>query len=301
MKSYGNGMEKAGIYHGQLTFTDISLRAAVNGYFAHMFGGMLRKMGCKTRPYEINKGETDKVMEESMEIFENAFLGHCSKEDAVKEVVEKFKMIRTKNESRPKAAIFGDIYVRDNAVMNQDLIRFIEENGGEVVTTPYTELGKIIAPMYFKKWFNEGLYFNLITVKFIAANMKMFEKKYMKHFNEIIQEPEHSYDDNPEDILESYGIRKENAGESMENILKVHYLSKYYNDLALFVQANPAFCCPSIVTESMKSVIEEKTSVPVVTITYDGTGGIKNKSIIPYLKFSQKTDDCDILEKDRVS
>ena len=287
LKSYGNGMEKAKIFHGELTLKDISIRASFNTYFAHMFGGMIRKMGCKTRPYEITKGETDLVIEKSKIIMEQAFLGNMSKENAVKQVVEDFKKIKIKPRQRPKVAIFGDIYVRDNDVMNQNLVKFIEENGGEVLTTPYTELAKVIAPLYFKKWFNERLFVNLLGVKILAANMKQFEKKYIRYFNEILKEPEHSYDENPEKILGEFEIRPENAGESMENILKIFYLSKHHPDLSLFVQANPAFCCPSLVTESMKTLIEEKTSIPVVTITYDGTGGVKNQSIVPYLKFSR--------------
>ncbi len=288
LQSYGNGMGNAGIFHGELTFNDISIRAAKNAYFSHLFGGMIRKMGCTTRPYEVNKGETDRVINESIKIIEQSFLGQYSKEKAVLAVVDKFRKIKTfKKGTKPRVAIFGDIYVRDNSTMNQGLVRFIEDNGGEVITTPYTELGKIIAPMYFKKWFNEGLYYNLFSVKILSANMKIIEKKYLKMFNEVINEPVHEYNDDPEEILQKFGIRKENAGESMENILKIHYLSKHYPDLALFVQANPVFCCPSIVTESMKTKIEKVTSKPVVTITYDGTGGYKNRSIIPYLKFSR--------------
>jgi len=61
-----------------------------------------------------------------------------------------------------------------------------------------------------------------------------------------------------------------------------------YDDIVLFVQTNPAFCCPSLVTEAMAGHIEKKTGVPIVTIEYDGTGGFKNGDIIPYLKFPRK-------------
>jgi hypothetical protein len=57
-----------------------------------------------------------------------------------------------------------------------------------------------------------------------------------------------------------------------------------YPDLSLFVQANPAFCCPSLVTEAMTGEITKITGVPVVTITYDGTDDYKNDVVIPYLQ-----------------
>jgi hypothetical protein len=76
----------------------------------------------------------------------------------------------------------------------------------------------------------------------------------------------------------------------MENILKIFYIKRYYPDVSLFVQTSPAFCCPSLITEAMAKEIENKTGVPVVSITYDGTGGNKNEAIIPYLKFPRKRD-----------
>jgi hypothetical protein len=71
----------------------------------------------------------------------------------------------------------------------------------------------------------------------------------------------------------------------MENILKIHHLVENYPDLSLFVQTNPSYCCPSVVTEAMTSRIEKMTGIPVVTIEYDGTAGFKNEDIIPYLKY----------------
>ena len=66
------------------------------------------------------------------------------------------------------------------------------------------------------------------------------------------------------------------------------YIKHHYPDISLFVQTSPAFCCPSLITEAMAKEIENKTGVPVISITYDGTGGNKNEAIIPYLKFPRK-------------
>ena len=74
----------------------------------------------------------------------------------------------------------------------------------------------------------------------------------------------------------------------MDSILKIHYLTKHYPDISLFVQTNPAFCCPSLVTEAMAREIEKNTEVPVVSVTYDGTSSNKNDVIIPYLKFPRR-------------
>src|SRR3989339_2034964 len=96
---------------------------------------------------------------------------------------------RTECAPRPKVAIFGDIYSRDNEVMNQDLIRFIEVNGGEVITTPYSEYAKMIAGSYIRKWFNEGKYFDVLTGRAIMTTMSVMEKSYAKIFNRILDTP----------------------------------------------------------------------------------------------------------------
>jgi len=184
--------------------------------------------------------------------------------------------------------------------MNQDLIRFIERHGGEVVTTPYSEYARMIASPYFRKWFFEHKFFTLITSKALMASISGLERTLYRMFEPLLKEPMATFDDPPEAILAQYGVRIEHTGESLDNLLKVHYIKKHHPDVTLFVQASPAFCCPSLVTEAMARRIEEVTGVPVVPITYDGTGGRKNDVIIPYLKYPRSVDPRSRRPMDRV-
>ncbi len=285
---YSDDMKQTGVYAGPLSFTDISMRAAINTYFAFMFGGMLRKMMCTTRPYETAKGATDKAAAQCLEILKQAFAGRKPKEEAAAEVVSRFEEIPVQPEPRPKVAIFGDLFVRDNPLMNQDLLRFIEAHGGEAVTTPYTDYVKMVARAYLKKWFTEGRYLECIRSKTLLLWLARLEKTYYRHFNRIINEPEPVYEETPASILTPYRMIAEQTGESMDNILKIHYLSHHHPDISLFVQTSPALCCPSLVTEAMATEIEARTGIPVVCLTYDGTWEEKNHAIIPYLAFPRQ-------------
>ncbi|MEN8246384.1 MAG: acyl-CoA dehydratase activase [Thermodesulfobacteriota bacterium] len=294
LKTYGKGFEDAQVYQGAISLLDISKKLPINTYFAYMFGGMVNKMGCAIRPYELNSGETDAVIEKSITLMESAFLGHQKKEESVVKAVEMFAAIAKRQDgagegSRPKVAIFGDLYARDNETFNQGLTHQIEFWGGEVVTTPYSSLVKIIAKPYLRKWFVEGKYLEVLSSKAVITAVTHLEKKYYRYFRRVLKEMEPAYDDSPESILSQYNVRIENTGESMENILKIHYLLKLHPDIALFVQTSPAFCCPSLVTEAMAKDIESNTGVPVVSITYDGTGGEKNDPIIPYLNYLKES------------
>jgi predicted CoA-substrate-specific enzyme activase len=283
LERYGGGMERTGVYPGDISHTEIAPRLAVDAYFAHLFGGLLRRLGCRFRPYEANPGETDRMVEAAQEILVDSFLNKRSREDAFREVLEMFSSLPRSERHRPKVAIFGDFYVRDNEVMNQDLIRFIEAYGGEVVTTPFSEYLRITATALFKKWTREHHLLLLAKYRSLLVLVRLMERKFFTYRGELTGPPPRFTNMHPEQTLGRYHVRLEHHGESWDNLLKIAHLVEVHPDLRLFVQTNPAFCCPSLVTEAMASRIEELTGVPVVTLTYDGTGSVKNDRIVPYL------------------
>ena len=287
LAEYDPRLKSVEIYMGETTFIDQSFKVTQKAFFAYMFSGYLKKIGCKIRPYEKIKGETNQAIEKAINIFQEAFLHGQSLEKALKTIIPLFEKIETEKTNRPKVAIFGDLYVRENDVMNQNLIQTIEESGGEVILTPYSEYMMIIADLYIKKWFNEKYYSQALVAKFFAKFIPLFEKKYYNYFNIILKEDKRNIEEkwSQEKIFTQFKVRTQHTGESMENLLKIFYVMNKYPDISLFVQTNPAFCCPSLVTEAMGNKIEEVTGVPIVVIEYDGTGGIKNDDIIPYLKY----------------
>jgi predicted nucleotide-binding protein (sugar kinase/HSP70/actin superfamily) len=287
LRAHGQGLEKADVYVGKLSLGDISLKLPGNTYLAYLFGGFLTKMACRIRPYEERAGTTNETLERSTRLLEDAFLGQLPKEEALSQVVSWFEAIECGEESRvgtrPKVAIFGDLYARDNELMNQNLIRFIEANGGEVVTTPYSSYLRMVAGTYVRKWFVEGDYWGAISAQALTAMMAAVDRIYYRFFEPILKEPNADFPLPVAQILSLYNVRKEHTGESMDNLLKTFYLKLHYPEIALFVQVSPALCCAGLVTEAMAEAIEKHTRTPVVSITYDGTGGSKNDVLVPYL------------------
>lgn len=285
LSEYGEGMENAGVYQGLMTYTDISPIITANAYLAFMFAGLIRRIACRIRPYEIDPGATDRAVDEALAILTAMFRDpRASKVQAVQRVIDLFEPIRYDNDRRkPKVALFGDVYVRDNPVMNQDVIKYIEANGGEVVTMPFHEFTRMTVNTYFHRWVREGKLGRLVTLKPMLAALVTMEKWYYRHFEQVIGEPAPQFLEDPADILAHYGVRVDHEGESQDNLLKTWYIKKQHPDLTLFVQLNPGFCCAGLVTEAMTRRIREITGVPVLSITYDGTGGLKNDLILPYL------------------
>ncbi len=285
LEKFGGGYEKIQVFVGSLALVDFSVNISIDTYFAYVFTGMIRSMGCRIRPYELLKGETDQLINDAVNRLYNAYLAKEDKEKVMSEIVEQFKKIPRQGGGRPKVAIFGDIYVRDNDVMNQNLIKTIEDNGGEALTTSYSDYLKIIAGPYFRRWLTEGYYSAFAVMGVLFNTVRVMERRFARMSHEILGEPLDKVDAPVEKILSSLNIKICHTGESMDNILKIYSLTRHYDDIALFVQTNPAFCCASIVTEAMEKQIEDFTGIPVISITYDSTGGGKNDVIIPYIKF----------------
>jgi predicted CoA-substrate-specific enzyme activase len=289
LENYGQGLEKAHVYSGLLTHLEISLGACYYAYFAYLLGGLIRMTASRIRPYEIIKGDTDKAIKENIRILEDAFLGEKPMEKAVNEVIGMFDRIPRIEGNRPKVALFGDVYVCDNDIMNQELNRTIEDAGGEIITTPYTDLVQMSMDNVIRRGLSRREYATSAQLRLISSCLKLFEDKYYRHFEKYLGPKKVINSRKLEKYLAKFNINPYNSGESYENILKIFYFYENYPDISLFVQANPAYCCPALVTEAMTGEIKNITGIPVVTLTYDGTNDYKNDVIIPYLLGSKTT------------
>jgi predicted CoA-substrate-specific enzyme activase len=283
---HGRGFERSEVYAGAVSLQDISGTLPFDAYLAYMFGGFLRRVGCRIRPYERNRGDADRVLARGLAMLVEAFEGRRPKEATLAQVIAEFQAIEcAQDQRRPEVAIFGDLYSRDNDTLNQGLVRFIEAHGGEVITTPYTSYVKMTVRPYYWKWFLEGRYMSLLSTSALMAAVSPLERRYFPYFERVLGEAEPDYDASPQAVLAAYKVRLEHTGESMDNLLKIFYTARHHPDVALFVQASPAFCCPSLITEAMARDIERNTGVPMVSVTYDGSGGSKNEVILPYLEY----------------
>jgi predicted CoA-substrate-specific enzyme activase len=285
LETYGGGFEKADVYSGDISQIEIGVRASINAYRAHLLGGLLRRTGCRLRPYEKERGSTDRAIELAMAVLIEAFEGKTALEAAVVKAASLFDGLAGEDGRRPQAALFGDLYARDNDVLNQDLIHAIETAGGEVVTTPYTDYVHIVADAYFRKWFRAGEYLRVAKMRVLYAAMKLLASGTYRPFERFLGRRQTAPRRDSDEILSPFGLRSEHAGESYDNLLKIFHIIGEHPDLRLFVQVSPAFCCPALVTEAMSRDIQRVTGIPVVSLTYDGTGQYKNDAVVPYLSF----------------
>ncbi len=284
LDNYGQGMEKVSVYEGVISNLDISLNTSIQTYFAYMLGGLIRKMGCQVRPYELIPGSTNQAIESSLIRLEKAFGGQLDLESAVVEMARLFnELSHQENGIKPEVAIFGDLFVRDHEVMNQNLIDFVEKAGGVIVTTPYHDYVKITSDNVIRRMRKKGEYSMAILSRIMLSLLDKLDMKYYRQFESIIGIKEKISPESLEQHLDTFNVKPYHSGESYDNLLKIFHILEYHPELSLFIQTNPAFCCPALITEAMTRKIKTVTGVPVVTVTYDGTSEGKNDIILPYL------------------
>lgn len=284
LENVGGGMEQASVYSGEITHREMSLSTTYYVYFAYMLGGLFRKVACRIRPYEVVAGQTDMAIEEVQQILVHALSGERSIDAGIRDGIRLFEEIDYDRKIRkPLVAIFGDLYVRDNDIMNQDLVRDIESAGGEALVTPYHDYTKIVIENVFRRASQRGEHVETSLNRIILNVLKFMDERHYKPFSKFLGPAPVIKPKALERYLTDFNINPLHSGESYDNILKIFYIMENYPDVSLFIQTNPSFCCPALVTEAMTRRIREKTGVPVVTITYDGTSDRMNDAIVPYI------------------
>jgi len=288
-ENHGKGFEKTAVYSGKISHREISIKATYYVYFAYMLGGLFHKTACRIRPYELIRGQTDEVFREVHKILLEGFTGEHSMEQIIRKGLNLIEGIKYDKSSRnPLVAIFGDLYVRDNDVMNQDLVGAIEEAGGEVLITPYHDYTKIRIENMFRRAYERKEYVETSVNRILLNVVKFMDERYYKPFSKHLGPAPVINPKALEKRLADFNIDRFHGGESYDNILKIFNIVENYPEVSLFVQTNPSFCCPALVTEAMTRRIREKTGVPIVTITYDGTSDQMNDVIVPYIQKATK-------------
>jgi predicted nucleotide-binding protein (sugar kinase/HSP70/actin superfamily) len=182
-------------------------------------------------------------------------------------------------------SIIGDLYIRDNDIINQQLIRELEYYGAEVVTTPFTYILRLLGFKHKNILKEDGRYISLMKFHLLIEYLEMIERKYYKIAEATIQESFPTLKENIFDYLNKYDLILDHGGETAQNLLKIFALLDNYPDLAMFIHVNPIFCCPGLVSESIFKKVEEDIEIPIVSITYDGTATRRNEILAPYIHY----------------
>ena len=112
----------------------ITPRLAKKALECVIYGDLLMKLLLATRPYEVEKGTSQKLYDKWMDkVYIDVKDGRISKfKDNIKKIVNDFKKVNVKLEDKPKVGIVGEILVKYHFFANDNLIEKLEKEGSEV-------------------------------------------------------------------------------------------------------------------------------------------------------------------------
>ncbi|MBM4083674.1 MAG: CoA activase, partial [Planctomycetes bacterium] len=105
-----------------------------------VFTDLLQKLARQTRPYEVNKGETDRVYEELLRRAAQVVQANGDLRRLAFDAREAFDSIPVdRSAPKPRIGVVGEIFVRCNQFTNNFVVRRIEKLGGEVASATVQE------------------------------------------------------------------------------------------------------------------------------------------------------------------
>ncbi len=116
----------------------LSLNMALKLAAAMTYGDMLMYMRNKVLPYEINKGDSEKLVTKWVNKIGEDFLNNKGTnfktiKNYVNEIAKDFDNIEISNEIKPKVGVVGEIYIKYSALGNNNLESFLISEGAEVM------------------------------------------------------------------------------------------------------------------------------------------------------------------------
>ena len=111
----------------------ITLDMAIRGLFGMFYGDMLMLLVHQTRPYEVNKGETDELYRKwvrclSRDIRLGKHLTLCAMKRNFERMAQSFRAVKRTGEKRKVVGIVAEFYAKYCALGNWDMVKFLEDN-----------------------------------------------------------------------------------------------------------------------------------------------------------------------------
>ena len=284
----GDGYSSIGNYSNDL------IRTAWRGVLCQ---DILMKLLLKTRPYELEKGNTDAAYMHSLEeVGEAVGLNGVPHRERMAAILpsmararDRFRAIPARyDRSRPLIGVVGEIFCRLNTFSNFDLIREVEEQGGECWLADIGEWVFYTDDEQRRRLIDEGR-------RFSKDNAYRFLK------SKIMRRDEHAIyaafaDDfvgyeEPEDVREvlemsfPYLPYTGALGEMVLSSGKAIYL--YGKGADGIIDISPFTCMNGIVTEAVyPSLQRDLDKMPIRTFYFDGTQGDLERDVGIFLELA---------------
>jgi predicted nucleotide-binding protein (sugar kinase/HSP70/actin superfamily) len=223
----------------------------------------------ETRPYEKEKGRADRAYQDALkEVCETIRQkGHL--EETLQKGLEDFNRIEVNGLGvKPLIGIVGEIFVRLNRFSNEDVIRKIEQFGGEAWMAPLTEWILYVNTIAKRRSFKKKSFSNLLKV-FLTD---YYQKKDEHHLEKLFKRSLRNFGEPKTKSLFRKAKPYLDASFEGEAILSMGKTIDFAKrGVSGVVNIMPFTCMPgTIVSTLMKRYREENNNIPILNMAYDG-------------------------------
>lgn len=254
-------------FYGELKiFSSDFFRKAWQGIVAFE---LLEKLLLQTRPYEKHKGETDRLYQIYLKKLFHSIVNNTIIE-TLEDVLNEFAKVQVEGfGTRPVVGIVGEIYIRSNWFGNANVVREIEDLGGEVWMSCCQEWIMYVNYELKVDSFRKKDYKGLVDayIKGMVQNWDM--KKMNGLFEGTIRNLHEPKTKHLIDLSAPY-LHKSFTTEALLSVGKSVDFSK--NGVSGIVNLMPFTCMPGNITASLlKKVREDNGNFPHVSLIFDGS------------------------------
>jgi predicted CoA-substrate-specific enzyme activase len=274
------GYEKAEIISpsNESSYGDVAGKEAsrfrLNAWKGFVAVDFLRKLKQETKPYELFRGDTDRIYRQSLQkIVKCIEKGAMGLHSTLKEIVRDFKSVPAdKGKRKPVVAVIGEIFMRDNAYCNGGLIRRLEELGVETLLTPFSEWLSYSTYRYSRdsKWKKDTR--GLMKSKFQGLAQQVSEELLLRNIryetDHVRSVPLHAM----LSLCNTY-IHKDYDGDPPIAMGTAVYLASH--GIAGIAAILPFTCMPgTLIAAVSDSFRKDHNNLPWINIAYDGQDSI---------------------------
>ena len=240
--------------------------------YAVLYGDLIMCLYNKVKPYEINDGETDKILDEMIEYLNKNFSGikYMNVSKISKIIIKAFDDIDINKKEKIKVGIVGEIYMKYSRMGNNHLEEFLVKEDAEVVQSGlmdfvnYCILNSIIDYKLYKRGFIKSK-FAKVAYKFILRLQRKINSNIEKY----------SKFESPTDFEEvrkmadgyiGYGVKMGEGWLLVANMIELINIGA--NNI---ICAEPFGCLPNHIVGrgAIRKILEKNPNANIVVIDYD--------------------------------
>jgi predicted nucleotide-binding protein (sugar kinase/HSP70/actin superfamily) len=246
----------------------------INAWKGFLVADYVRKIYRETRPYEINKGDSDKLYEEAIRRLEKCIERGCRGLHAVLAgIAYDFMSIKVdKTRRKPVVAIIGEIFMRDNAGCNGNMANRLEELGTEVLIGPFSEWIYYSTYRFTRdsRWKNDKQ--GVIKSKIQGLGQDVIASSLLRGIRNFTDQQKDVSLHEMLDLCSSYVNSYYDGDPPIAMGTSVALAKRGVSGLAAIL---PFTCMPGTLVASVSdSFREDHNKIPFINIAYDGQDSV---------------------------